>query len=196
VQPAATQAWARWKYVIGIAACVLFGWIAFVRKGQVPLLSLVDLGFHELGHLVTIRLPQVLYFVAGSAAQIAVPLGLGIYFVVRRDHFAGALCLAWAATSAKDVAVYIADAPTQLLPLIGGEHDWAVILGPEHLHALDKAGAIALAVRTLGLALLFASFALCVWHLVMDEEIPEAAGPGQPMIDTPEPRGSLPSRVL
>ena len=196
MERAAPSAWARWKYLVGIPACALFGWIAFYRKGQIPLLSLVDLGFHELGHLVTVWLPEVLYFAAGSAAQIAVPLGLAVYFLVRRDHFAGALCLAWGATSAKDVAVYIADAPTQLLPLIGGEHDWAVILGPEHLHALDEAGAIALAVRSFGLALLFAAFAICAWHVVMDDEVPEGAGPSEAMIDTPERRGSLPSRVL
>ncbi len=45
--------WRRWRYLIGVAVCLLFAWIAFVRKAQLPLLSLVDLGFHELSHLVT-----------------------------------------------------------------------------------------------------------------------------------------------
>jgi hypothetical protein len=43
----------RAKYVGGVAVCLLFGWIRFVRATRVPLLSLVDLGFHELGHLLT-----------------------------------------------------------------------------------------------------------------------------------------------
>ncbi len=29
-----------------------------------------------------------------------------------------------------DVSIYIADAPFQRLPLIGGSHDWAYLLGP------------------------------------------------------------------
>jgi len=179
--------WRHRKYLLGVAVCVLFGWIAFVRGGRVPMLSLVDLGFHELGHLVTRPFHEVVMLAAGSGAQIAVPVGLAAYFlVVRGDRFGGALCLAWAATSAKDVAVYIADAPTQLLPLIGGEHDWAAILGPDHFDALDQAGAIAAGVRGFGMMLLFASFAICVWTLALGE--PAA---GRTFVDTPEPRGSL-----
>src|SRR2546428_1615989 len=94
--------WRRWKYAIGVAVCALFGWIAFIRKAQVPLLSLVDLGFHELGHLVTRPFPELIMVMAGSAAQVAVPVGLAAYFLVRKDRLAGAMCLAWAATSAKD----------------------------------------------------------------------------------------------
>ena len=162
--------WTRWKYLIGVAVCLLFAWIAFVRKAQVPLLSLVDLGFHELGHLVTRPLPEVVMLAAGSGAQIAVPVGLAAYFLfLQKDRLGGTLCLAWAATSANDVAVYIADAPYQRLQLIGGEHDWATILGPEHFNALDRAGAIAAAVRWFGMASLFAAFAICVWTVVLDE---------------------------
>jgi len=162
--------WRRWKYLIGVGVSLLLGWIAFVVKAQVPLLSLVDLGFHELGHLVTRPFPDVVMLAAGSFFQIAVPVGLAAYFLVfQKDGLGGSLCLAWAATSAKDVAVYIADAPYQRLVLIGGEHDWATILGPEHFNALDRAGAIAASVRWFGMALLFAAFAMCVWTLVMDD---------------------------
>ncbi|HEX9411529.1 MAG TPA: hypothetical protein VF986_07535 [Actinomycetota bacterium] len=162
--------WRRWKYLSAVAVCFLFAWIAFVRKAQVPLLSLVDLGFHELGHLVTRPLPEVIMIAAGSFAQIAVPVGLAAYFLLRRkDRLGGALCLAWAATSAKDVAAYVADAPSQRLQLIGGEHDWAAILGPDHFNALDRAELIAAAVRWFGIALLFAALAICVWTIVLDD---------------------------
>jgi hypothetical protein len=161
----------------------------------VPLLSLVDLGFHELGHLVTRPLPEVIMFMAGSAAQVAVPVGLAVYFLVRRDRLAGALCFAWAATSARDVAVYIADAPFQRLQLIGGEHDWAFILG-EHWNVLDKAGAVAAAVRGFGMALLFAGFAICVWYLVIGEERPVRIRTVRTIIDTSGRRDSLAAHDL
>jgi hypothetical protein len=51
-------------------------YFAFVRQQRVPLLGLVDLGFHELGHLLTYWLPQVITAMMGSAFQIAVPLGI------------------------------------------------------------------------------------------------------------------------
>lgn len=123
----------------GIAWCLLCGWF-FASGDQVPLLSLVDLGFHELGHLVTYPLPWELVTAAmGSVAQVAVPLGLSAYFPGhRKERVSAAVCLAWAATSAWTVHAYIADAPHERLALLGGDHDWAFIL-----HELDQMEAAA-----------------------------------------------------
>ena len=159
----------RWACVVGILVCLLFGWVAFVRGSGVPLLGLVDLGFHELGHLLTYPFPEVVTAMMGSIAQVAVPLGVALYFLfLRREQLGAALCLAWAATSAQNVSVYIADAPSQMLPLLGdGEHDWAFVLG--RFDAIDSAAAIAAFVNGFGMVLLFAGFALCVWSLLVDE---------------------------
>jgi hypothetical protein len=150
--------------VAGAMTCLVLGWFAFVRNTRVPFLSLVDLGFHELGHMLTMWAPRLLYFAMGSINQIAVPLGLATYFlVIWRDTVGAGLCLAWAGTSAQNVSLYIADAPYQLLPLIGGRHDWAFILGPEHLNMLRSAHAIAGAVKVFGLLCLLAGLAACCW---------------------------------
>jgi hypothetical protein len=149
-----------WRWVVGAVMCLVLGWFAFVREVRVPLLGLVDLGFHELGHLLTYWLPDVVTAMMGSAFQIAVPLGIAGYFLWRgRDTAAGAMCLAWAGSSAQDVSVYVADAPYQRLQLIGGEHDWAFVLG--HYHALNHAAAIAEWVKGFGLLCLVAGLALC-----------------------------------
>jgi hypothetical protein len=160
----------RWRYAVGGLVCLLFGFIAFVRGRSLPLLGLVDLGFHELGHLLTYPFPDVVTALMGSVTQVAVPLGLALYFLfLRREPLGGSLCLAWAATSAHSVSVYIADANRQSLPLLGaGLHDWAFVLG--RFGALEHAPAIAASVNTLGGAMLFAAFAACVWHLVLDEQ--------------------------
>jgi hypothetical protein len=148
----------------GAVVCLVLGWFAFVRGARVPFLGLVDLGFHELGHMLTMWAPRLLYFAMGSINQIAVPLALAAYFfLIRRDVVGGGLCLAWAGTSAQNVSVYIADAPYQLLPLIGGKHDWAFILGPAHLNMLGSAHAIAGAVKAFGLVCLLAGFVACCW---------------------------------
>jgi hypothetical protein len=133
-----------------------------MEGARVPILSSADLGFHELGHLVCYAIdtvlpwPEALTAAAGSFAQLAVPVGLAAYFAFRRRDSAGvSICLAWAATSAADVARYIADAPYERLPLLGGKHDWATILGPEHLNRLGDAAAFAASVDRFA-AVLFA----------------------------------------
>jgi hypothetical protein len=147
----------RLKAGAALAWCVVLGWIAFVRSSSVPLLALVDLGFHELGHLVTYPLPWDGFTAAmGTIAQIGVPLGLAGYFAYRRDRVGASVCLAWAGTAAQNGSVYIADAPYERLPLIGGDHDWAFLLSPH----LDWAAPLATAVRFGGLVALLAGVAL------------------------------------
>jgi hypothetical protein len=162
-----------WRWVVGALVCLVLGWFAFVREVRVPLLGLVDLGFHELGHLLTYWLPQVVTAAMGSVFQIVVPLGIAVYFLWRgRDVAAGAMCLAWAGSSAQDVSVYVADAPYQRLQLIGGEHDWAFVLG--HFHALNHAAAIAAWVKGFGLVLVVAGLALCcAWPFAGRQRGPE-----------------------
>ena len=133
---------------LGGALFLLF-W-PFVLGRRVPLLGWADLGFHELGHLVATPFGTVVHFLAGSTTQVLVPVGLGVYFwFSQRDRLAAALMLAWAASSFQDVSVYIADAPHKRLPLIGGHHDWAFLLGRWRL--IDHAGGIASMVWFIGL---------------------------------------------
>jgi hypothetical protein len=117
----------------------------------------------------------------GSINQVLVPLLLAGYFLwMGRDRLAAALCLAWAATNAQEAAVYIADAPFQQVALIGGHHDWAFALGPQHLNALDRAGLIAAWVRGFGVALWLASISLCVAGLLgfVSDPPPRLRSPG------------------
>lgn len=152
-----------------LAACVVLGFLG-MRGERVPLLSLADLGFHELGHLVCYLVPVVGELVtaaAGSFAQVAVPVGLAVYFlVVRRDHGGAAVCLAWAATSAQDVARYIADAPYERLPLLGGDHDWAFFFSADGIDAMDRAAGVAHAVTTAGWLLYLGAFVVALWPAV------------------------------
>lgn len=166
----------------GLAGCVVLGWFAFVRAEPVPILHLVDLGIHELGHLLTYVFPDLVTAVAGSALQILLPVGLAVAFWFGvGDRMAAGVCLAWAGSSAQQVAVYVADAPYQRLPLIGGEHDWAFILG--RLGILDRAEGAAVAVRGLGLVLVLGGMTACLWGLARANRTTLAPGP------TPEPAG-------
>ncbi|MFH1330733.1 MAG: hypothetical protein ABIJ48_08820 [Actinomycetota bacterium] len=160
---AAFRAWGR--YVLGAVAAVAIGWVAFGADRPVPALDLFDLGMHEVGHLLTAFMPRMVMFLAGSVLQVAVPLALGAYFLFRRSEWASAgFCAAWAGTSARDVAVYVADAPVEALPLIGGgTHDWAYLLGPQGFDCIDRAGAIAGFVEVAGLLMVIGGAGVCLW---------------------------------
>jgi hypothetical protein len=164
---------ARWRRVAAaLVGCVVLWWFG-MRGTRVPLLGAADLGFHELGHAVcyvmdaALPWPEVVTAAAGSVFQIAVPVLLAAYFLgARGDRPAGSLCLAWAATATADVARYVRDAPHELLPLIGGKHDWATVLGPEHLDRLDQAGAWAAAVDRLAWVFFVVALALPAWAVL------------------------------
>jgi hypothetical protein len=49
----------------------------------------------------------------------------------------------WAATSAIEVSLYVADAPVKKLDLIEETHDWALILGPQGYDVMEKAPSLA-----------------------------------------------------
>jgi len=72
--------------------------------------------------------------------------------------------LAWAGTSAWDASVYIADAPYERLQLIGGDHDWAFLLGPTEFNNYGIADDLAAFVEFTGAIALIAG--LLVWLAV------------------------------
>lgn len=148
-----------WAVAGAVAWCLFAAWFAFVQGKSIPLLSLVDLGFHELGHLVTYPFSDRITAVMGSVAQVGVPFGLAVYFQwIRNDRIATSVCLTWAATAARDVSVYIRDAPHQQLELIGGEHDWAFLLA-DNLHRSESLGRN---VQAFGVLLLLTAFGLAI----------------------------------
>lgn len=115
----------RGRYLAGLPVLALLGVNAFVRGVRVPLLGWIDLAIHEAGHVLALPLPDIGMAAMGSGLQVGMPLLFVVVFWLReRDVLGAALCLGWAGTSFQDASVYIADAPYQRLPLIGGEHDW------------------------------------------------------------------------
>lgn len=138
-----------------------------MRGERVPLLGLVDLGFHELGHLTGHLLPvgELVTAAAGSFLQVAVPAG---YFLVRqRDRTGGAACAAWAATSRTTSP---ATSPTRRYErpqLIGGDHDWAFFFSAEGIDAMHRAAGFAGTVSSLGWLLYVAAFTIALWPLTM-----------------------------
>ena len=170
---------------MGALAGVALLWVAFVLGRRVPLLSMFDLGIHELGHLITRPFGMVVSFVMGSGLQILVPFGLAGYFWFwQRDRVSTGLLMCWGATAMQDVSVYIADAPYRSLQLIGGTHDWWWLLS-RRAH-LDWADELSRGVWVTGLLLGLAGLGIIVSGPI--REWWTAAGRG-PAIRVPGPVG-------
>jgi hypothetical protein len=182
-----SDAFTRWgRYLVAAILAGVVGWYAFVAHREVPFLDLFDLGIHEVGHLVFAFAPRMLMFIAGSIAQVLVPLGLAWYFGMhRRDAAGGGFCLAWAGASMWDVSVYVADAPVQALPLIGGgQHDWAYLLGPSGFDVMHLSDEIAGFVEYTGAVLVAAGILAALTGMVSGLRRQEPA-PLVPMADRP-----------
>lgn len=100
---------------------------------------IVDLVFHEAGHVLFIPFGRTMTIFGGSLFQVLVPLFLVFAFLIRnRDGFGASIGLWWTGQSMMDLAPYIADARALQLPLLGGgtgadgamRHDWANLLRP------------------------------------------------------------------
>lgn len=99
-------------------------------------LHLINLPFHEAGHLLFMPLGRFMMFLGGTLGQILMPIVCLVTFLVKtRDPFGASVALWWTAENFMDVAPYINDARTLDLLLLGGVtgketdgHDWENIL--------------------------------------------------------------------
>jgi hypothetical protein len=128
--------------------------------GVLAFVHLIDLVFHEAGHVifgVLGRFPGVL---GGSLNQVLIPAVCTGYFLWHRQTAAAAVTLFWTGESLVDVAIYVADGRDMALPLLaeGLVHDWNWILS--ELSLRNHAPALGWAVFAAGVAVMAAAVAL------------------------------------
>jgi hypothetical protein len=133
-------------------------------------LHLINLPFHEAGHILFSPFGDFMTTLGGSLMQVLVPIICGIAFLTTHwNPFGAAVMGWWAGENLMDVAVYINDARTLQLTLLGGQtgaevegHDWERILTlTNSLHLDHRLAAIA---QWLGAA---AMVACLIWGLVV-----------------------------
>ena len=126
---------------------------------------LINLPFHEAGHLIFMPLGRFMMILGGSLGQVLMPLVCLTTFLVKtRDPFGASVALWWTAESFMDLAPYIDDARALDLLLLGGVtgketdgHDWNNIL--TMLGWLESDHRLAHLAYNIGIALMLASFA-------------------------------------
>lgn len=149
-------------------ALFAYGVYGLSHQGEGSLLDGVDLAIHETGHLVFGPFGEFMGFAGGTLFQLLMPALFVGYFVRRGDLYAGSVALWWVAQNCGHIAVYVADARAQELPLVGGgEHDWEYLLSSTGLLARDHA--IARGITSFGYLLLFSATA---WGLAVAARVP------------------------
>ncbi len=99
-------------------------------------MHLINLVFHEAGHVIFRLLGNFMSILGGSMLQLLVPVIFLFSFLQRKDTFAASIMLWWLAESMMDLVAYIDDAQRQEMWLLGGVqgkdmpgiHDWNNIL--------------------------------------------------------------------
>jgi len=135
----------NWPAIAGRAALwLILAWLTlrFATHSVVSnyagssFLHLVNLVFHEAGHVLFGFLPRFFVVLGGSATQVLIPLVCLVAFWRRGDRFGTAVAAWWAGQNLVDLAPYVNDARDLQLVLLGGQtgaevegHDWEYLLG-------------------------------------------------------------------
>lgn len=135
-------------------------------------LHLINLPFHEAGHLIFMPFGRFMMFLGGSLGQLLMPIiCLGTFLVKTHDPFGASVSLWWTAENFMDIAPYINDARAMDLILLGGVtgketdgHDWNNLLTT--LGWLEYDHRLAHLSYNFGIALMVASFVWGGWLLL------------------------------
>lgn len=135
-------------------------------------MHLVNLPFHEAGHIVFSIFGRFMHSLGGTLGQIIMPVACTLVLLIKtRDTFGASMTLWWTGESLLDMAPYINDARTMSLQLLGGNtgasapygfHDWNYLL--TEMNILDHERTLARLVEAGGKAVM--ALAL-LWGLVV-----------------------------
>jgi hypothetical protein len=138
--PNSFAVWGRGLILLGMIVWsfqLIFTSIASNTAGE-SLLHLVNLPFHEAGHVFFRPFGQFMMTMGGTLGQLLVPFICGAVLLLKtRDPFGATVCGWWFGENFLDIAPYINDARAGVLPLVGGNtghsapygfHDWEYLL--------------------------------------------------------------------
>jgi len=110
---------------------VVFALLMFKSEpGFIFCLDHANLLFHEAGHPAAGLFSRRFEVYGGTLGQLVFPLVLAVSFWREGQTVSFAASVIWFFENWLNIARYMADARTQILPLVGGGcHDWATIFG-------------------------------------------------------------------
>jgi hypothetical protein len=146
-----------------LTGLVLANGLAMPSGAILNFLHLINLVFHEAGHVIFGFFGRFIAIVGGSLNQVLIPAICTAVFVHRKQLGSAAVTLFWTGESLVDVAVYVADGRAMALPLLaeGVTHDWNFILG--NLGLLSAAESLGRLTFGLGAVAMLAALTLLGW---------------------------------
>jgi hypothetical protein len=158
--PAAVARGAGLAILLVLAVMIVARGLTPSTGGVLAFVHLIDLVFHEAGHVIFGFLGQFMGVLGGSLNQMLIPAVCTGYFLRQGRRAAAAVTLFWTGESLADVAIYVADGRDMALPLLaeGLVHDWNWILS--QLSLRDQAGPIGRVVFGIAVAILVAALGL------------------------------------
>lgn len=145
----------------GVLAAIVFWIHALTDKDHFLVLDYINLPFHEFGHIFFGVFARTIGIWGGTIAQLLMPSMVLVSFWTRRETSGAAFSIFWIGENLLNISVYIADASSRLLPLVGGgEHDWYIILSGMNMLQYDTI--IAGIVKALGWTIMIAAIAWLV----------------------------------
>lgn len=164
-----------WKSVskiglfFGVIAAVGFWFHALTDKDHFLILDYINLSFHEFGHIFFGIFGYKIGIWGGTIAQLLMPSMVLVSFWTRRETSGAAFSVFWIGENLLNISVYIADARSRLLPLVGGgEHDWYIILSGMGMLQYDTM--IAGIVKALGWIIMIGAIAWLVVKALRAEQ--------------------------
>ena len=172
---------------ISLALLAVWSWFLFGydhRTGEIGMSFMhnILLPIHEAGHVIFRPLGEFMMILGGSLFQFALPVAIGIAFIVKQhDNFGASVALWWGGVSLVDLSPYIYDALHPQLVLLGGgtgsndgPHDWIYLL--TMLNQLDNARRWGTFIHVSGglvmlLMLVWGAFLMLQQHKLLDESI-------------------------
>ena len=161
--------------MLGLALMILARGLAPSEGGPLAFIHLIDLVFHEAGHVIFGVFGRFLGMLGGSLNQVLIPALCTGYFLWHGRPAAAAATLFWTGESLADVAIYVADGRDMALPLLaeGLTHDWNWILS--ELSLRNQAPGLGRAVFAMALLVLAAATALLgidLWRVLSSTRSP------------------------
>jgi hypothetical protein len=161
--------------VVGRALALLvmavLGWKLAARgltlesSGLLAFIRLVDLVFHEAGHVIFGFFGSFIAALGGSLNQVLIPAVCAVHFLRHKQLTSASWAVFWMGENIIGVAIYVADGRDMKLPLLaeGLTHDWNYLLS--ELSLRDAAEPLGRLVFAAGVLTLLAAMALLAWDL-------------------------------
>jgi hypothetical protein len=147
-----------WTGIVGrglvfVVLCLWGSYLSLSSIGSnaagVSFLHMINLPFHEAGHVLFMPFGAFLHSFGGTLGQLLMPaICAAVLLLQTRDPFGASVGLWWLGENFLDIAPYINDARAGRLPLLGGNtghlapygfHDWEYLLGESGLLRWDHA---------------------------------------------------------